>query len=67
MMDHMLKNFRGKIEAENPLGRIGSPADMAGLAIYLASDASKYMTGQIIALDGGRSLGSVSEGVLLGD
>ena len=67
MMNHMLKNFRGKIEAENPLGRIGSPADMAGLAIFLASDASKYMTGQIIALDGGRSLGSVSEGALLGD
>ena len=60
MMDYMLKKFRGKIEAENPLGRIGAPTDMAGLAIFLASDASKYMTGQIIALDGGRSLGSVS-------
>ena len=59
MMDYMLKKFRGKIEAENPLGRIGAPTDMAGLAIFLASDASRYMTGQIIALDGGRSLGSV--------
>jgi NAD(P)-dependent dehydrogenase (short-subunit alcohol dehydrogenase family) len=58
MMAYMLENFRDKIEDENPLGRIGRPADMAGLALYLAADASKYMTGQVIALDGGRHLGS---------
>ena len=58
MMDYMLRKYRAKIEAENPLGRIGNPTDMAGLAIFLASDASKYMTGQVIAVDGGRSLGS---------
>ena len=62
MMDYMLKNYRAKIEAENPLGRIGNPADMAGLALFLASEASKYMTGQIIAIDGGRSLGAASAG-----
>ncbi len=58
MMAHMLENFRDKIENENPLGRIGTPADMAGLALYLAADVSRYMTGQVIALDGGRHLGS---------
>ena len=58
MMDYMLSNFRDEIEARNPLGRIGNPSDIAGLAIYLASAASKYMTGQIIALDGGSHLGS---------
>ena len=58
MMSYMLTNFKDKIEAENPLGRIGRPSDMAGLALYLASDASKYMTGQVIAIDGGRHLGS---------
>jgi NAD(P)-dependent dehydrogenase (short-subunit alcohol dehydrogenase family) len=31
---------------------------MAGLALFLASNASKYMTGQVIAIDGGRNLGS---------
>lgn len=58
MMDHTLSQYRDKIEAENPLGRIGRPTDMAGLALYLSSPASKYLTGQVIAIDGGRSLGS---------
>ena len=61
MMDYMLTNYRGQIEARNPMGRIGCPEDMAGLAIYLASEAAKYVTGQIIALDGGSNLGSHQE------
>lgn len=58
MMAYTLEKFQDKIESENPLGRIGCPEDMAGLALYLASAASKYMTGQVIALDGGRHLGA---------
>ena len=61
MMDYILTNFRDQIEARNPMGRIGCPQDMAGLAIFLASEATKYMTGQVIALDGGSSLGSSRE------
>ena len=61
MMDYMLTNFRDQIESQNPMGRIGYPEDMAGLAIYLASEAAKYMTGQVIALDGGSNLGSRQE------
>lgn len=57
MMDYMLTRFRDRIEAENPLGRIGNPRDMAALALYLASDAASYLNGQVIALDGGRHLG----------
>ncbi len=58
MMDFMLEKYRDKIESENPLGRIGNPEDMAGLALYLAAPATRYLTGQVIALDGGRHLGS---------
>lgn len=36
-----------------PLGRVGQPADLKGLALYLASDASAYVTGEIVLVDGG--------------
>ncbi len=36
-----------------PLGRIGEPDDLAGLAVYLASDASAYCTGGVYMVDGG--------------
>jgi NAD(P)-dependent dehydrogenase (short-subunit alcohol dehydrogenase family) len=39
-----------------PLGRIGYPEDMAGLAAYLASADAAYMTGQGVAMNGGRVL-----------
>ncbi len=36
-----------------PMGRLGQPAEIAGLAVYLAGDNAEFMTGQAIALDGG--------------
>ena len=44
---------RSAIEQSVPLGRIGRPDDVAGLAIFLASRAGAYMTGTVIPLDGG--------------
>jgi NAD(P)-dependent dehydrogenase (short-subunit alcohol dehydrogenase family) len=40
-------------EADTPLRRIGEPDDIAGAAVFLASPASRWMTGQIIVIDGG--------------
>lgn len=53
MTEWMLDNFKAQIEAQCPLKRIGSPEDMAGMAIYLASPAGAYVNGTIIPLDGG--------------
>jgi gluconate 5-dehydrogenase len=39
-----------------PLNRLGGPEDLKGLAVLLASDASAYITGQAIAVDGGMSV-----------
>ncbi len=44
---------RKLLEASNPLGRIGTPEDVAGLTICLCSRAGAWMTGCIIPLDGG--------------
>ncbi len=36
-----------------PLGRVGRPEDVAGAALFLVSDAAAYVTGQVLAVDGG--------------
>lgn len=45
--------FIKKLKQKNPLGRIGKPEDLKGAFVYLASDASAYMTGQNMIVDGG--------------
>jgi 2-dehydro-3-deoxy-D-gluconate 5-dehydrogenase len=45
-----------RIEARIPLGRIGNPDDLAGAAVFLASPASDYVTGQVLWVDGGFQL-----------
>ena len=41
--------------ARQPMGRLGQPAEIAALALYLASDESAFMTGQAVMIDGGWS------------
>jgi NAD(P)-dependent dehydrogenase (short-subunit alcohol dehydrogenase family) len=47
---------KANLAATVPLGRIGTPREMADLAVFLASPRAGYMTGNIVALDGGVSL-----------
>lgn len=49
-------DFRSAIAAATPLGRIAAADELAETVQYLASDASAFMTGQIVTLDGGRGL-----------
>ncbi len=42
--------------ARQPMGRLGEAEEIASLVVYLASDESRYMTGQCIAIDGGMTL-----------
>lgn len=45
-----------KIAAAVPMGRFGEPAEVAALALFLASDEASYVTGTCIAIDGGKSV-----------
>ncbi len=46
-------NWYARLKRQVPLGREGLPEDLAGAAVFLASDASRYVTGQVIYVDGG--------------
>lgn len=50
------KEFIERYSAKTPLGRMAEPGDIAGALIYLATDLSKYVTGQNIIVDGGWSV-----------
>jgi 3-oxoacyl-[acyl-carrier protein] reductase len=44
---------RRRAEKQTPLGRFGTPDDIANMALFLAGDASSYCTGQEFVVDGG--------------
>jgi dehydrogenase/reductase SDR family member 4 len=48
---------RKKREAETPLKRLGEPIDIAGVALFLASRAARFVTGQVLVADGGVTIG----------
>ncbi|KAI9266982.1 hypothetical protein BY458DRAFT_512412 [Sporodiniella umbellata] len=53
MMKATLDRFQEQIVSRIPVGRIGTPKDIAGTCIYLASKAGQYTTGAILTVDGG--------------
>lgn len=53
MTDAMPEKAKEAVKSQITLGRIGTPADIAGVAAFLASDAASYITGQVISVDGG--------------
>jgi 3-oxoacyl-[acyl-carrier protein] reductase len=48
-----VEEVRGQVESQIPLGRYGTPEELARVAAFLASPANSYVTGQAILVDGG--------------
>jgi NAD(P)-dependent dehydrogenase (short-subunit alcohol dehydrogenase family) len=47
--------LRQGYERVHPIGRVGTPEDIAAMALYLASDESSFVTGSVFTIDGGNS------------
>lgn len=56
MQMHRSEAFIRSMEAAVPLGRLGTPRDIANCALFLASDEASYITGTTIIVDGGQTL-----------
>lgn len=52
----MIEEMKNEVVSRTPLQRIGSPEDVAHLAVYLASDESDFVTGQCFVVDGGYTI-----------
>jgi 3-oxoacyl-[acyl-carrier protein] reductase len=53
MTDAIAENMRAKILDQVPMGRLGTPEDVAAVVAFLASPAAAYMTGTVLNVDGG--------------
>jgi NAD(P)-dependent dehydrogenase (short-subunit alcohol dehydrogenase family) len=49
---------QGRLVGMHPLGRLGTPEDIANAVVFLASDLSSWITGQALAVDGGFGVGA---------
>ena len=53
MMDEHSAETKAALAEETPLGRLGTPQDVAQAAAFLVSDAAAFITGQVLGVDGG--------------
>jgi 3-oxoacyl-[acyl-carrier protein] reductase len=53
MTDELSESVRENIAGHIPLSRLGTPEDVAKLVLFLCTDDSDYITGQVINVDGG--------------
>jgi NAD(P)-dependent dehydrogenase (short-subunit alcohol dehydrogenase family) len=56
LADPVIKVVEPEIRRRNPIPRVGNAGELKGVAVFLASDASSYITGQTIAVDGGGTI-----------
>ena len=60
------EDYVEKMKARIPLGRTSGPGDAAGAVLYLASEKASFVTGAVLSVDGGNSLGAFERGPIAG-
>lgn len=60
MLDAWGQEKRAGLAAQQPLGRLGAPEDIAYAVSFLVSPRNRYISGQVLLVDGGKSLGGIS-------
>lgn len=56
LADGAIEMVEPELTATSPLGRVGADGELKGVAVFLAADASNYVTGQVVVVDGGWSV-----------
>jgi NAD(P)-dependent dehydrogenase (short-subunit alcohol dehydrogenase family) len=56
LADKVIPLAEPELKASNPIPRVGEAGELKGVAVFLAADASNYITGQTIVVDGGRTI-----------
>ncbi len=56
LADAVIEYVEPELQRRNPIPRVGAAGELKGVALFLASDASSYITGQIIVVDGGATI-----------
>ena len=56
MADAVIEKVEPHIKSTSPIPRVGNAGELKGVAVFLAADASNYITGQVIVVDGGRTI-----------
>ncbi|HEX2834224.1 MAG TPA: glucose 1-dehydrogenase [Thermoanaerobaculia bacterium] len=56
LADAVIDRVEPEIQQRNPIPRVGNAGELKGVALFLASDASSYVTGQVIVVDGGATI-----------
>ena len=55
MTEAILDRAESVVAGMIPMGRIGKPEELAPTVLFLASEGARYITGQVVAIDGGRT------------